>query len=269
MHDIEKTRFDYFAGYIVVTDVEFEAVKKLYDWKIAFGTNCLENLPDTDQVFYEASFERNQKVYKVCMARQSRMGMVCASSLAMNMIFRFRPQYIIMGGIAAGIGAGQNYGDVMLADMFWDYSVGKYVAKGTGKISYGDIDFIPRPSCIYVPDTLVNIFRKALADDDNEFSVQIGPIACGTAVVANENIKNHQVINQYTATLGLEMESYGIAYASLCSIKDGPLPVVAKSICDFADACKNDSYQKFAAYTSLNFLKFLCEKHLEDRETSE
>ena len=55
---------------------------------------------------------------------------------------------------------------------------------------------------------------------------------------------------------------YGVAYAANHSTEPKPYPIIAKSICDFADSRKSDQYQRFAAYTSCEFTKFLCEKIL-------
>lgn len=41
-----------------------------------------------------------------------------------------------------------------------------------------------------------------------------------------------------------------------------PIPIIIKSVCDFADSRKSDEYQKFAAYTSCEFAKLLYEKIL-------
>ena len=40
------------------------------------------------------------------------------------------------------------------------------------------------------------------------------------------------------------------------------LALVAKSICDFADSTKSDQYQKFAAYTSSGYVKYLLDHYL-------
>jgi nucleoside phosphorylase len=87
-------------------------------------------------------------------------------------------------------------------------------------------------------------------------------MASGSTVVANRLILEKQIYSQYKETKALEMESYGVAYAALHCTEPRPYPIIAKSICDFADARKSDQYQKFAAYTSCEFLKFLCEKIL-------
>ncbi len=41
-----------------------------------------------------------------------------------------------------------------------------------------------------------------------------------------------------------------------------PKAIIAKSICDFADSRKSDIYQKFAAYTSCEFVKLMLEEIL-------
>jgi nucleoside phosphorylase len=58
------------------------------------------------------------------------------------------------------------------------------------------------------------------------------------------------------------MESYSVFYAAQNSTDPKPKAIVIKSICDFADSEKSDKYQKFAAYTSSQFAKYLYEKHL-------
>lgn len=56
--------------------------------------------------------------------------MTVAVTLTMKLIEHFRPQFMIMVGIAAGIArsnmAEQIYGDVVVADMIWNYTSGKF-----------------------------------------------------------------------------------------------------------------------------------------------
>ena len=40
------------------------------------------------------------------------------------------------------------------------------------------------------------------------------------------------------------------------------MPIIAKSVCDYADSRKSDRYQKFAAFTSCRFVQLVNEKHL-------
>ncbi len=58
------------------------------------------------------------------------------------------------------------------------------------------------------------------------------------------------------------MESYAVVYAALHATRPQPIPIIIKSVCDFADSSKSDHFQKFAAYTSCEFAKLLYEKFL-------
>ena len=83
------------------------------------------------------------------------------------------------------------------------------------------------------------------------------------AVVANSEILNQQVRGLNRGTMGLDMEAYGVAYAASHAIEPKPKAIIAKSICDFADSRKSDKYQKFAAYTSCEFVQLMLEKILD------
>lgn len=58
------------------------------------------------------------------------------------------------------------------------------------------------------------------------------------------------------------MESYAVAYAAEHVVEPRPVPLIIKSVCDYADAQKSDQYQKFAAFTSCEYAKLLYEKFL-------
>lgn len=80
----------------------------MYDWKpVTFS--------DDTQTYYSASIEKNGSSHKIVYARQSEMGMTVAVTLTMKLIEHFRPQFMIMVGIAAGIArsdmAEQIYGE--------------------------------------------------------------------------------------------------------------------------------------------------------------
>lgn len=251
--------FDYFVSLIYVTDTEEQAVLRMHDWKE-------KRFDDDDQLYREATFERDGKIVKISCAKQIEMGMTCAATLTMKLISHYRPQYLVMPGIAAGVGMAkmpdQFFGDVLLADAVWNYSNGKYVPPSKAEVSFGNIGFIPRPAVVHVDDDLIPIFREAMASEDNQCFVHLGFIACGTSVVANEDVVGKLVLHQFTETTGLEMESYGVAFACREAIRPKPKCVIAKSICDFANSEKNDNYQKFASYTSCEFCKFLYTKYL-------
>ena len=121
-----------YVALIVATETEEKAIKSMYDWKpVTFS--------DDTQTYYSASIEKSGSSHKIVYARQSEMGMTVAVTLTMKLIEHFRPQFMIMVGIAAGIArsnmAEQIYGDVVVADMIWNYTSGNFVCGIGFKVS--------------------------------------------------------------------------------------------------------------------------------------
>ena len=249
--------YESFAALIFVTETEKEAVMRMYNWtEVTFD--------DDDQIYYKADFTKNGA--EIIAAQQDEMGMTASATLTIKLTDHFRPRYIIMPGIAAGTmnenTDEQMFGDVVLADLVWNYSNGKYVPKDKGAISFGEIGFQPRPTSVKIDGELLSLFEKAVSSSKNENRVHIGPMASGSTVVANKMIVDLQIRGQFASTKGLEMESYGVAYACTHATEPKPKPIIAKSVCDFADSRKSDMYQKFAAYTSCEFVQYMIEKIL-------
>ncbi len=244
------------AAILTAVHIETEAVMRLYEqWdKIT--------IPEDRQEYFTASFTRGSRTHKIITAQQQSMGMTAAAMLASKIIFQFRPEYLIMCGIAAGLGinAEHIYGDVIVPDVVWDYSAGKFTAPEKPAITFGILGFIPRPESIKPDESVINIVRGLKGRTDYE--ILIGPMACGSAVVANREIIEKRIQPVMPDTIGVDMESYGILYAAQNAAEPRPKAVIIKSICDYADYQKSDQYQKFASYTSSMFAKELIEQHL-------
>ncbi len=250
-----------YAAILYVTDTEKQAIMRMFDWKDL-------SVPGDCQEYKEAFLEKNGQKLRILSARQDEMGMTASATLTMKMIHLFVPEYVIMPGIAAGTGniidsAGQEYGDVLLANAVWNYSNGKYVSPHEAEIVFGEIGFKPRPTSVTISGDYMRTIMEHIKTGQNEFYVHCGPLASGTAVVANKSLMKKQVIDSFADTKGVEMEGYGVAYAVSHAPDPRPHAIIAKSICDFADERKDDKYQKFAAYTSCGFVKDLLENVLE------
>ena len=65
---------------------------------------------------------------------------------------------------AAGTGdeAKQIYGDVIVPDVIWDYSTGKFVGPDETEIRFGDIGFLPRPRSVYTSPEIIDIVPNTL-----------------------------------------------------------------------------------------------------------
>lgn len=249
--------YESFATLIYVTDTEEEAVMRMYDWKQF-------TVEGDEQVYYEAMDSGEKRIFA---ARQDEMGMTAAATLTMKLTEHFRPKYVIMPGIAAGTleesSEIQMFGDVVLADVVWNYSNGKYVPKDRANITFGEIGFVPRPTVVSVDPELLPYFEKAVHSENNQTHVLVGALASGSTVVANKQIVESQIMGQSFRTMGLEMEGYGVAYAAAHAVQPRPKAIIAKSVCDFADSRKSDSFQKFASYTSCEFVKLMLDEILE------
>ena len=256
---MEKNTYKTDVALLSVTTTEFRAVTHFHEWKAKTFTG-------DDQIYDIAEFERDGKTHSLVHAKLGEMGMTAAAATSMKVIYTFRPRYLIMVGIAAGVVKSeledQRYGDVIVPDVVWNYSAGKFVSPEKAEIQYGNMGFLPRSTAEHLPEEILPYLKAAAASEDNPCHVYIGPMACGSTVVANRELLEKQIYTQYQHTAGLDMESYAVVYAANHANDPKPTPIIVKSVCDFADSSKSDEYQRFAAYSSCEFAKFLYEKIL-------
>jgi len=256
-----KHEYGSYAAIVYVTDVEHESVMRMFDWKDL-------KISGDDQEYRTAVVERDGRKLQVICAKQDEMGMTASATLTTKMIYHFHPEYIIMAGIAAGTGsiktetADQEFGDVLLATSVWNFSNGKYVPPRKAELVFGEIGFNPRPTIVNLEGSYFEDIKKYADSDKNEFCVHLGPLASGTAIVADLTVLKTRILRGFNDTEGVEMEGYGVAYAARHAVEPKPKVIIAKSVCDFADDRKDDNYQKFASFTSCGFVKDLIEKVL-------
>ena len=224
------------------------------------------HVPGDRQQYFEATFvDKHGRGQLAVTCQQDVMGMAAAAALATKAAILFRPRYLIMCGIAAGIKEheGQMFGDVLVPDIVWDYTTGKFVGPDESELSFGDVGFLPRPQSLYLDPELKKLIDGLIDSGTCEFHVQSGPLACGTNVMANDVAVDFTVRALRPSTVGLDMESYAIFFAASEAIEPRPKPLVVKSICDYASTDKNDQYQTFAAFTASRFVEHLLTKELE------
>ena len=250
---------------VTAVPIETQAILSLeYEWR---------ELPvEGDSTKYRhANVNSNGQSVSIIHVQLPKMGMTSASTMITKAIMYFDPQYIIMPGIAAGVGKDVNIGDILVATEIWDYSSGKYeeiIEAGEKRVRLS-----PDPRFISIPKTVSDRLEfydytavlKAIRNSypstapSHELKIHFGQMACGPAVVASEEIVNQQVKAHARKALGLDMESYGVYYAAQTTTISGTKAIVAKSVCDFADKNKDDKNQEYAAYTSAQFAKYLIE----------
>lgn len=244
---------------ITAVQIEFETFKGIY-------SNWIEYTSQEDRMIYYCSdVSINGKIIKVLLTKQSKMGMTEAATLASKIIHKFKPDYMVMVGIAASTTKELKYGDIIIAEEVWDYASGKIVGE----------EFRPDAKYISVDRTLLH--KVSNYDKNILFSISqkwrgksipfklaaiSGTFACGPAVIANENFVQERILKHSRKTIGIDMESFGILSACENSIYGSVKSLCIKSVSDYADSEKGDDYQEYAAFTSTMFAKYVIEELL-------
>lgn len=246
---------------------ELEALENLFKDTDSQRINFERDSTD----YYLVDLKSRNKKINLVYAQQKEMGMAAASTLSLNLIHHFQPEYLIMVGIAAGIGSENNLGDIIVATEVWNYSSGKYATGDSGEIV-----FYPDPKYISLDSKIESILKRDYTQQlfniknawrnqkiNNDLNLISGPLACGTAVIGNYKIVDQMIKQHSRKTVGLDMESYGMFFATNYGIDKRTIPICLKSISDFADETKGDEFQKYASYTSCEFAMYLIKDVLE------
>lgn len=227
-------------------------------------------LPDATFVHQGQFTAATGKTYTVAAAHAPRMGMVSSALLSASLIEHLRPRLIVMTGICAGLRNKVGLGDVLLADPSWDFQSGKRFKQGT------DGDFVARAHQLPAPTVVRRLLQEidrqrtdleqmARAYDgdrpEGDLRVIAGPVACGSAVLADGEVIEEIKKRQHGEVIGVEMEIYGVYAAAAGAAEPQPMAFALKGVCDFADPDKVDDAQDFAAYMSANVLQLLLERH--------
>lgn len=246
---------------------EFEAILKL-------GGSSWEELEiENDPTrFYKTTFSNDNKTRTIIAATCDQMGMTATSCLTTKMILYFKPKYFIMGGITAGIkDRDLGFGDILIAEQSWDYGSGKMIElksdvnNSTPQDIHFEIDTRPIQLASELKSKItaflmngVGILDKIQNDwpadkPRTKLQAKLGPIASGSYVISSEATLE-QIKIQQRKLLGIEMETYGLYYAAEHSQNPSTKAISIKSVSDYGDGQKNDVFQKYAAFTSANFI---------------
>lgn len=252
---------DYGIDVAIVTalPMELKAVRSLeWAWQPA------EALDSGTFVYRGTGKSANQ--FSAVAACAPRMGMVATALLASKIISTYAPRLLVMTGICAGLRGACEIGDVLLADPCWDYQSGK-VKRNVTLISPDQIDVALEVRQRF---DLLSEDTAALAKAHEHFrgrkpdrppTLRIGPVASGSAVLADTATIKEIKDRQHRSLLGVEMEQYGL----YCAAKDAGLPrpraFGLKSVVDFATGAKSDDYQAYGAFISTGVLELFLERY--------
>jgi nucleoside phosphorylase/CheY-like chemotaxis protein len=224
---------------------------------------------DDDTRYFQGTFNSGSRSIRILAAACPAVGMPSAACLATKIIGKFRPQYLIHCGIAAGIRGRVEIGDVLVADPSWDWGSGKFVTKDSKVVFYA------APYQFPLREEMRSKIRRLAADElelarlklewagpkpPSSLKVVLGPVASGAAVLSDDRTAD-QIEDQHRKVIGIEMETYGIFAAAEFCARPRPLTLSLKSVSDFADPSKNDDFQAYASYTSARCFQVLAEKY--------
>lgn len=204
-------------------------------------------------------FDKNQVRRTVIATHLPNMGMISAAVVSSYACANFKPRYLIMPGIAAGIVGKVNLGDILVGSPCWDWGSGKLAVRD------GKPHFLSSPIQIPLDPELLSLLQGLAAKrtylneifinwtggkvPPHSLAMHVGPIASGAVVLEDPETVN-LITQQNRNTIGVEMEAFGVMSAAYYAGQDRPNSLIIKSVCDFADPSKNNEWQTYAAYTS-------------------
>ncbi len=266
-------------------------LKKPQDWKI----KAIGNEKEMHKTIFT---NKKGKELKVIAVTEDIMGMSEAASLTTRIIEQYRPKYIAMTGICGGIQRNStNLGDIVIPNSIWNWQAGKLDSvtessnenKDEEETVYESV-FKRSPKYLnmshfdaklnklnetFKTDIIKNFKNIAIKlneerEEDNKvetpskINILKGPMVSGSAVVADISIVDKEITSSDRKIGGIDMEAYGVAYASRNVPEEyRPKALVIKSVCDFADSDKGDTYHDFCSYASAQALYKLFTEYID------
>lgn len=201
-------------------------------------------------LFQEGTVEISGICRKLICAHSSHMGMIAATFMTRALWERFSPRLIIMTGICGGL-KDAGLGDVIVAERSWDWQSGKWLENGEFEASpdhkEGNAELV---ALARGTDSLAEEFWKAQENrPSNKPVVRVGPMVSGSAVVEDPD-KHLLFTKQHRKAIAVDMECFGVYFASEMSSELKPKTICIKAVSDLADRNKSDNYQDYCSNIS-------------------
>jgi nucleoside phosphorylase len=205
-------------------------------------------IENDSSIYYKGYIKGYSTDYSIVVPVPTDMGIATAAIITTKCISIFKPKYIIMSGIAAGIKSICKIGDVIIGDK---------------AINYNEVVEIENPDSTvrlkYMQNTIsisshlksrLYLFLKSsdankisnhelLKQLSRKISFHFGMIVTGSGLIRN-NQRITQLTSDYHNIKGLDMETYGMYKAVEQSLKTNqPEFISIKSVSDFGDSKKH------------------------------
>jgi nucleoside phosphorylase len=281
-NNISETGKLYTVSIITATSEEFNEVRKLLP-----NPQMLPTIAEDSQVYYEDTLNTDHGEIKIILTQCHHQGIAAASTTTTKMILRFKPDIVAMLGHCAGnkklIGK-LNLGDILICTEAIDYEQVTVLEKNSdGKPEIREKD---RKVPVAADTTIIKLLEDLAANSNNLAQIKSeapgeqlykhaigwksGKIISGDALVRSEKWFE-KVIGDNTGAIGLDMETYGVYYASEhTTFKNKPLFISIKSVSDYGSHRKdfptgledNSVRVPYAINVSAKFFFNFCIKHL-------
>jgi nucleoside phosphorylase len=258
------------VGILTVISPELDAAKRAFGYDPARR----HKRNGTGTVYYEGSLrsELTGREYSYALCAIGAAGNPGAARAASEMIEYYRPKFMILVGIAAGLRGKVKVGDVVIADFVYAYEPGAMLEHEGVK------RFEPRPEMVRIPRTiqqdLVSYLGSALKRIDqaldamsvqrpkpprlfgrmeHEDNVAKAPALHQSAIASGEKLIRDSTFlrglseSGHGRLVGAEMEGSGFAQA--CTDYGVPWLVV-RGVSDFGDKFKSDDFHAYASATA-------------------
>lgn len=203
---------------------------------------------------------KDGSTYNIVVAQPTDMANVPMAILTNDTIQQWKPNAILMVGIAGAANEKVELGDIVLGKQIYYYERGKVTPEGKEPepILFSS-DHLLLDAAIKLPewDPQIKVPRPDKTNDKP--NIWDGVIACGDKVIADELTKE-KITEPHRKILAIEMEGYGFIEAARQSIYR-PRFLVIRAICDKANTQKSDEWHSYAASAVASFTKHF----LEDR----
>lgn len=240
-------------------NIEYKMVKRMFEWQ---NFDCLED----DAIYYntEVINQKGEKL-KIVSCHPTRKGAIAATNLATKAIHMFKPDCMIMVGIAGGNAKEVKCGDIVVAENTVDFCCGNIEDEDSGKIQ-----FLPDADILHASQDIVKVMRKYQEDKKllrnvrdetgdldkgHDIHIHIGQMATGPAVIKSTKFTEEYLKKHHKNYLAIDMETYGVYFAARNSQHKNIECVSIKGITDAADRDKNDDYQAYCSLSVCNLVK--------------
>lgn len=253
-----KHKFD--VGIICALGEEYAQMERAFGGK----WQDLEEPPLVDLKFktLEMLTAKGETIKMVsCCCNHS--GMPVASSVASFLFSFYDVKEIYMTGFCAGFREHTEYGDLVVAKSEWDYGSAKIAEENGNPVSY------PAPFMLPCSNAVIASVEAFIRERDpkhelltelndehfhvEQFEIHIKNGACGSYVVANEDVMN-DLYSRDRNLRSLDMEGYGL-YAACYALGGDRSALMVKGVADLGDKDKGNQYHDQCSYTSALFIR--------------